>query len=214
MYHLRRIVPRSSHPPAELEGSRIPEQDPGAPPHTHPHILHLLTPVQFSGVCAGPSISIYARGPPPHLSMYVLVPPLAFMLEVHLLTLRQSIAGQCVSFVPSHKCDADKTWLLQETVLEVFHINMSIGLIKLVSHFLCSKCSGNLLIVERLFGGKLHELIFSKEAPTPAESEQSGSSQSHPCVEPLLLGHRLKANAVKRSLYKKMTFGERFGELN
>ena len=144
----------------------------------------------------------------------VLVPPLAFMLEVHLLTLRQSIAGQCVSFVPSHKCDADKTWLLQETVLEVFHINMSIGLIKLVSHFLCSKCSGNLLIVERLFGGKLHELVFSKEAPTPAESEQSGSSQSHPCVEPLLLGHRLKANAVKRSLYKKMTFAERFGELN
>ena len=139
----------------------------------------------------------------------------AFMLEVHLLTLRQFISVQCVSFVPSCKCDTDKTWLLQKTVLEVFDIDLSQGCIKAVSGFLFHKCNGNLRIVEQLLGGKLNELVFWKEAPTPAaaESEQSGSSESHPSVEPLLLGARLKANAVKRSLYKKMTFSERFGEL-
>ena len=135
------------------------------------------------------------------------------MLVVHLLTLRQFISVQCVSFVPLCKCDTDKTWLLQKTVLEVFDIDLSQGCIKAVSGFLLYKCNGSLLDLEQLFGGNLNELVFSKGAPAPAESEQSGSSESHPSVEPLLLGARLKANAVKRSLYKKMTFSERFGEL-
>ena len=38
------------------------------------------------------------------------------------------------------------------------------------------------------------------------QSVPSGSSQSHPMVEPLRLGDRLRANAQKKRLLKKMSF--------
>ena len=51
-------------------------------------------------------------------------------------------------------------------------------------------------------------------APAPAQSQQSGSSESHPGVEPLLLGDRIRARAAKERLLKKMTFSHRFPPLN
>jgi hypothetical protein len=51
-------------------------------------------------------------------------------------------------------------------------------------------------------------------APAPAQSQQSGSSESHPGVEPLLLGDRIRARAAKQRLLKKMTFSHRFPPLN
>ena len=51
-------------------------------------------------------------------------------------------------------------------------------------------------------------------APDPAQSQQSGSSESHPGVEPLLLGDRIRARAAKQRLLKKMTFSDRFSPLN
>ena len=51
-------------------------------------------------------------------------------------------------------------------------------------------------------------------APAPAQSQQSGSSESHPGVELLLLGDRIRARAAKERLLKKMTFSHRFPLLN
>ena len=100
---------------------------------------------------------------------------------------------------------------MQATVLQVFNRIVSKGLIKNVNGFIINKCGGRLARVEALFGGSLDHLVL---APDPPDPPQSGSSESHPRVEPLRLGDRIKARARKERLLREMTFADRFAPLN
>jgi hypothetical protein len=84
--------------------------------------------------------------------------------------------------------------VLQATVLKVFNRIVSKGLIKNVNGFIINKRDGRLARVKALFRERLDHLVL---APDPPDPPQSGSSESHPGVEPLLLGNRIKARARK-----------------
>ena len=99
----------------------------------------------------------------------------------------------------------------------MFNTDVSNGLIKNINGFVLKECKGwtgtvALARVEALFGGSLNDLVLS--APPQLANPQSGSSESHPGVEPLRLGDRIKAKAAKERLKKKMTFSDRFSPLN
>ena len=107
--------------------------------------------------------------------------------------------------------------VLQGTVQKVFNRVVSNGLIKNVNGFITKKCRGRLAHVEAIFGGRLDVLVVTPDPPEPAEPAelpQSGSSESHPRVEPLRLGDKIKARARKERLLRKMTFADRFAPLN
>ena len=59
--------------------------------------------------------------------------------------------------------------------------------------------------------GPENELIISgaDHPPAPAQSQQSGSHESHPGVGSRLLGDRIRASAANGRLLKKMTFSDR-----
>ena len=103
--------------------------------------------------------------------------------------------------------------VLQRTVLRVFDRVVSNGLIKNVNGFVTKKCKGRLAHVEAIFGGRLDVLVVTPDPPEPADLPPSGSSESHPRVEPLHLGDRIKARARKQRLLRKMTFSDRFAPL-
>ena len=75
-----------------------------------------------------------------------------------------------------------------------------------VNGFIIKKYDGRLARVEALFGGRLDHVVL---APNPPDLPQLGSSESHPGVEPLLLGDRIKARAREERLLRKTTFSDR-----